>query len=311
MTSPRRPDPPRGRRQSPPSPLDPAAISRELDAAAAHFRAGRLDAAAQVYRRLARDAPDDLRPAYSLAVIDLNQGRLARARERLQALAAQHPEFAPAWHNLAAARQALGDWAGAAQGFARAVDLQPGAGESRTGLAGALAAMGQFAAAIAQNRLLAAQPLHRWAALTRIALIDAGAIGDDDLGAMQAAAEDPAVESGLRVGLWFALGEVLDHRGRDAEAFEAYDAGNRLKRARLDVAGAAADGEATVRRVLTTATAEFLVARAGQGTPTGAPIFIVGFPRSGSTLAERILVAHPGVQGLGETGVLPRLLEAG
>ncbi|MBS0360723.1 MAG: tetratricopeptide repeat protein, partial [Proteobacteria bacterium] len=141
MTSSQRPGLRGGRRGSSSGSADPVAFSRALDEAAAHYRAGRLEAAAQVYRRLARDVPGDLRAPYSLAVIDLNQGRLERARGRLEAIVATAPDFAPAWHNLATVRRELADWPGAAEAFARASDLQPSAAESRVGLAGALAAL--------------------------------------------------------------------------------------------------------------------------------------------------------------------------
>ncbi|WP_293365875.1 tetratricopeptide repeat-containing sulfotransferase family protein [Phenylobacterium sp.] len=294
-----------------PGPADPAAFSRALDEAAAHVRADRLDAAAQIYRRLEREAPADVRPAYSLAVIDIHQGRLQRARDRLAAVVAQEPRMAAAQHNLGAVSQSLGDWSAAAEAYSRALELNPAAGETRVGLAMALAALGHSAEAVAQNRALAADPSHRWPALTRIALIDAGAIGDDDLAAMQAAASDETNPAAHRVGLWFALGESLDRRGRDAEAFEAYAHGNRLQRAALDVAAAAQANAQAAAYVTVTVTARFVAEHAGQGGNSAAPIFVLGMPRSGSTLVEQILASHPQVQGLGETGLLPQLLERG
>ncbi|HZZ32730.1 MAG TPA: tetratricopeptide repeat protein, partial [Phenylobacterium sp.] len=187
MTTSPRPGSRRGRRAALPDAADPAAFLLGLDEAAAHVRAGRLDAAAQVYRRLERQAPGDVRSTYSLAVIDIRQGRLERARQRLEAVIARAPDLAAAQHNLGAVRQRLGAWSGAAQAYGRAVELQPQAAESRAGLAGALVALGQGAAAIQQLRILADDPAQRLAALTRIALIEPGAIGDDDLEAMQAA----------------------------------------------------------------------------------------------------------------------------
>jgi thioredoxin-like negative regulator of GroEL len=282
-----------------------------LDEAAAHFRAGRLDAAAQVYRRLEREAPGDVRAAYSLAVIDIRQGRLQRARQRLEAVVALEPTLAPAQHNLGAVRQRLGAWPEAAEAYGRAVALQPRAAESRIGLAAALAALGRAAEAIAQHRELARDPAQRWGALTRIALIDPGAIGDEDLTAMQAASQDVRLEAEVRIGLWFALGEVLDRRGRDTEAFEAYAAGNRAKRAMLPVEAAARASAEAGRYVQAQITPQRLAAQAGQGSRSTAPIFIVGLPRSGSTLIEQVLASHPAVQGLGETGVLPELVARG
>ncbi len=309
MTVSPRPGSRRGRSSFPP--VDPAAFLRSLDEAATHFRAGRLDAAAQIYRRLERQAPDDVRPAYSLAIIDLNQGRLDRAQTRLEAVVARAPDLAAAQHNLGAVRQALGRWGGAAEAYGRAVALQPAAGESRVGLAMALAALGQLPQALAENRVLTAQPAYRWAALTRVALLDSAAITDEDLTTMQAAAADPTVAEAERIGLFFALGEVLERRGRDTEAFDAYAAGNGLNRARIDPAAAAEANARAADYVLKTITPAFAAANQGRGDRATAPIFIVGMPRSGSTLIEQMLGAHPQVQALGETGVLPRLLQDG
>jgi len=315
MKSSRRPGPSRGRRKPSPGSADPAALSRALDEAAAHAAAGRLEAAAQVYRRLEREAPRDVRAAYSLAVIDIRQGRLDRARRRLEGVVAQAPELAAAHHNLGAVRQGLGDWAGAAEAYGRALALRPEAAETRAGLAMALAALGRGEAAIAHHRVLAADRAARWAALTRIALIDPAAVTDDELAAMRQAAGDGDLDRDQRIGLAFALGDVLEARGRSPEAFEAYAAGNRLKHAALaetaPPAAVARANAAASRYVRELVTPRFLADHAGQGADSAAPIFIVGFPRSGSTLIEQILASHPAVQGLGETGVLPELVAHG
>lgn len=310
MTSSPRPDLRRGRRKAPLGPTGPAAFSRALDEAAAHFNAGRLDAAAQIYRRLERQTPSDVRAAYSLAVIDIRQGRFERARDRLEAVVAREPSLAAAQHNLGAVRQRLGAWRGAAQAYGRAVELAPDAAGSRVGLASALAALGRSAEAIAQHRELARNPDRRWAALTRIALIDPGAIDDEDLSAMQSTTQDPGLAEEVRIGLCFALGDVLDRRGRDAEAFAAYEAGNRAKRATLNVEAAVQANIAAAAHIQDLMTAGFIAAHAGRGSPT-APIFIVGMPRTGSTLVEQVLASHGQVQGLGETGALSALVAAG
>jgi tetratricopeptide (TPR) repeat protein len=277
-----------------------------LDAAAAAFRAGRPGEAAQLYRKAERVAPGDPRAAYSLAVIDLQAGRLVRARERLEQVVAVDPGLHAAWHNLGAASQQLRDWRRAADAYGRAVELQPQAAESRHGLATALAALGRMDEALAHHRRLAEAPATRWRALTRIALLDAASIDDPELAAMRAAAGSPATDAETRIGLWFAIGEALESRGRAEEAFAAFAEGNRLKRAALgpgvDIARRA--HAAAVEAIRARDTAGALAADAGRGHPSPAPIFIVGFPRSGSTLIEQILASLPGVQGLGETGAL-------
>jgi tetratricopeptide (TPR) repeat protein len=299
-----------GPRTRSPGTLDAAALTRGLDEAAQHFAAGRLTAAAGAYRRLERLAPGDIRAPYSLAVIDLRLGEPATARRRLERVVAAAPDHVAALHNLGAACQQLGDWTAAAQAYERALGLRPEAAETRKGLAVALAILGRTRDAIAQHRVLGQAPGERWAALTRIALLDAGAIDDRELAAMRAAADDPRLDAEIRTGLCFALGEALDRRGREDEAFDAYAAGNRLKHAML-APGSAEMSAAAGRHVRETVTPAWLAARQGRGRSGLAPIFIVGFPRSGSTLIEQILAAHAGVQALGETGVLPRLVEGG
>ena len=315
MKSSRRPGERRGRRHPPSAPADPAAFSRALDEAAAHAAAGRLEAAAQVYRRLEHEAPGDVRAVYSLAVIDIRQGRLDRARSRLEAVVALAPDLPAAQHNLGAVRQGLGAWPEAAEAYGRALALNPASAPSRVGLATVLATLGRGSEAIAHHRILAAAPATRWPALTRIALIDPAAISDDELADMQRAAADDGADRDERIGLCFALGDVLEARGRPADAFAAYAAGNRLKREALAESApppAVAEANAAAARyVAERVDARFLAAHAGQGGRSAAPIFVVGFPRSGSTLIEQILASHPEVQGLGETGVLPELAAQG
>ena len=293
--------------------MTPAELSRRLDEAAAHFAAGRLEAAAQVYRQLERAAPGDVRAVFSLAMIDLHQGRLARARQRLEAIVALSPGLVSAQHNLGAVSQQMGDWAAAAQAYARTLELRPDAVDTRAALATVLTILGRIGEAIDQHRALANDPQRRWAALTRIALLDAGALTGDEIAAMRAAVVDGGLALETRVGLQFALGEALERLGDHAEAFAAWAEGNRLKRESLTgaespeaVAEANALAVDYVRRKFATA-----LDRPGRGSRPAAPIFVVGMPRTGSTLAEQILASHPDVQGLGETGVLPALLEGG
>ena len=280
-------------------------LTTKLEEGARHFAAGRLQAAARAYREAERLAPGDLRAGYSLAVIDIRQGRLARAHARLEALVADHPEHFMAQHNLGAVRQQLNDWAGAAAAYGAAVELRPEAAETREALAVALAIVGRTREAVEQHRILAGDPARRWRALTRMALLEPSAIGDDALTGMRRAAADTGVEAEIRCGLWFALGEALEARGAGDEAYEAFAAGNRLKRSLVDADAAAAAHAGAAARIRATCTRAFLEAHEGRGHASAAPIFIVGFPRSGSTLVEQILASHPAVQGLGETGVLP------
>jgi tetratricopeptide (TPR) repeat protein len=291
---------------------DPAGAARWLDAGAAHATAGRLAEAADAYARAEAADPDDFRAPFSLATLDLQRGRPDLALPRLRRVAALRPELFDAQHNLGGAAQTLERWEEAADAYRRALALRPGAIEIRCNLAIVLAVLGRIEAAEAEHRALAADPRTRLWALTRLALLRPAAIDDTELADMRRAAELPATDLDTRIGLQFALGEALERRGRDDEAFAAFAEGNRLKRAALDAraetrpAALIAAHAAAARRVMA-----LEVPPAAEGLSTDAPIFIVGMPRSGSTLLEQILSSHPQVTALGETAVLPRLLEAG
>ena len=300
-----------------PGPKDPAGASRLLDAAAAHATAGRLAEAAAAYARAERADPDDFRAAFSLATIDLQQGRPDLALPRLQRVARLQPDLYDAWHNLGAVAQALGLWDEAARAYGQALALRPDALETRRSYAIVLSSLGRIAEAEAQHRRLADVPATRLWALTRLALLRPDAIADAELAEMRVAAADPSGDLDTRIGLCFALGEVLERRGADDAAFAAFAEGNRLKRDALaalpqtDPRALLGLHRESARRVRAAFAADVLAPGQGLGLSTPAPIFVVGMPRSGSTLIEQILSAHPEVRSLGETAVLPRRLERG
>ncbi len=110
---------------------------------------------------------------------------------------------------------------------------------------------------------------------------------------------------------YFSLGKAFEDTGDYKEAFEQYRLGNALVRARhpYDVK----DVVEGVRREKRRYTRAFFEAHARDGLPTPDPIFILGLPRSGSTLVEQILASHSLVEGCGELSTLPsiaRRLEA-
>jgi hypothetical protein len=101
-----------------------------------------------------------------------------------------------------------------------------------------------------------------------------------------------------RIHLHFALGSALADVAEHERSFAHYLAGNALKRRRVayDEAKSLATGE----RVRAIFTPEVMRAAAGRGEPAAGPVFILGMPRSGSTLIEQILAGHPDVVALGE-----------
>jgi tetratricopeptide (TPR) repeat protein len=126
---------------------------------------------------------------------------------------------------------------------------------------------------------------------------------DADIAAMRAQLARRDLDDEHRLHFDFALGKALEDRKAHAEAFAHYAAGNALRLARVPYR--ADDTSLRVQRAKAVYTREFFAARACCGDPAPDPIFIVGLPRSGSTLLEQILSSHSAVEGTME---LPEII---
>jgi tetratricopeptide (TPR) repeat protein len=130
---------------------------------------------------------------------------------------------------------------------------------------------------------------------------------NDEIARMRIEESAPLVNPADRYHLCFALGKALEDRAEYAESFAYYERGNALKKA--DCRYKAASIEYNTRLLIATCTNEFFATRQGYGHDSSAPIFIVGLPRSGSTLLEQILSSHSLVEGTMELADIPRLVQ--
>ena len=131
---------------------------------------------------------------------------------------------------------------------------------------------------------------------------------DEEVARMRTEEARPQVELADRYHLCFALGKALEDRADYGEAFRFYERGNALKKSETRYKPASI--EYNTRIVQETFTAQFFAARRGWGCQTPGPIFIVGLPRSGSTLIEQILASHSQVEGTMELADIPRLVQS-
>ncbi len=106
--------------------------------------------------------------------------------------------------------------------------------------------------------------------------------------------------------LHFSLGQICDRLGDYPRAFENYAAANELagRKSSFD----AAKWTDSIDRLIETFSPDFFSGRAGFGSESRRPVFIVGMPRSGTTLVEQILASHPEIAGGGELPALPELI---
>jgi predicted Zn-dependent protease len=124
-----------------------------------------------------------------------------------------------------------------------------------------------------------------------------------DVEAMQTQVAREDLNDDERLQFEFALGKALEDAGRFADSFAHYARGNALRRAQVLYDGGG--NSRLAQRSQALYTREFFTARAGFGCQAPDPIFIVGLPRSGSTLLEQILASHSQVEGTRELPDVP------
>lgn len=125
---------------------------------------------------------------------------------------------------------------------------------------------------------------------------------DENLSALQSLALDE-MSPEKQIPLHFALGKCYDDLKQYDKAFPHYMAGCKLKRAKFDY-----DADATAKQfdeLKQLFNKDYIDSLRGSGDPSATPIFVLGMPRSGTTLTEQILASHPDVFGAGE---LPDIL---
>jgi tetratricopeptide (TPR) repeat protein len=129
------------------------------------------------------------------------------------------------------------------------------------------------------------------------------AFSDGEVAAMQGLLQRLPSAGNAQSQVNFALGRALEQRGQYPQAFAHYATGNVTRRRSAPFDAAAF--EQKCRRVADTFSAQFLQMRLASGIADASPIFIVGLPRSGSTLVEQVLASHSCIEGTME---LPHIL---
>ena len=263
---------------------------------------GALDEAEAVLKSVLDRAPDYHAARLDYAMVLLQRQKHLPARREAERLLQPDPDNRDYLKQYGAACIGLGDHeavidlygkllAGPAQSQAEVADL-------RLWRANALKVAGRQTEAVADYRAsLTARP-DNGVAWFSLANLKTYRFTDDEIAGMRAAAARPELQDMDRVYLSFALGKALEDRGDYESSWGCYARGNGMRRAagrwRPEVA------EACGRRLEQVFTTDVFAARAGWGVDDPAPVFVLGLPRSGSTLIEQILASHSQVEGTQE-----------
>jgi Flp pilus assembly protein TadD len=280
-------------------PTDVAAMRMLAEVAA---RLGRYVDAESLLARCLELAPSFLPARHNYAVVLHRQNKSAAALAQVEALLtadARNPTF----RNLkAAVLGAVGEYEQAIEVYARVLAEYPNNAKVWMSYGHALKTAGKQEACIQAYRKSIELAPHLGEAYWSLANMKTFRFSEHEIEAMRAqlATELNAED---RFHFHFALGKALEDAEQYQPSFQHYEQGNSQRRA-LASYDADANSE-QMRRSKTLFSAEFFAARANVGASAPDPIFIVGLPRSGSTLLEQILSSHPLVEGTME---LPELV---
>ena len=316
---------------------DPGFAMALVNKADALVALGRDAEAVGNFERAIKLAPDIAELHFGLANAMQRLGRFEDAVSHYQRAIALKTDLPGIHADLARALGALGRWQEALPNVQQAVRLAPNAANAHHAMGFTLWNLEHDQEALASfDKALALDPRHVEAAMARgVLLHELGRLeesrdqlarvialspsktaaylhlseakrfapGDAEIAAMERLlprlANQPLQD---QVNLHFALAKAYSDTGEGPRAFQHLKQGNALKRRGIDY-----DEAGTLQsyeRIAQVFTAELIAEQAGQnagnGDPSERPIFIVGMPRSGSTLIEQILASHPRVHGAGE-----------
>jgi tetratricopeptide (TPR) repeat protein len=270
----------------------------------------RLDAAEDAEILLAKVvelAPDYDAARYDYASALLKRHKYAQAREQLDHLLARGPSN-PSYRGLLASVYAgFGDHGRALPLYQDLLRDTPDDPELHLAIANALKTLGRTEEAIAAYRRTAAARPRHGEAYWSLANLKTYRFSEADIQHMRAVEALPGLATEDRYHFCFALGKAYEDAGNYSESFAYYARGNALKK--TEIGYRPEPLERNARLQVEICTAEFFAARKGVGCESAAPIFIVGLPRSGSTLLEQILASHPEVDATMELADIPRLVQ--
>ncbi|REJ94606.1 MAG: sulfotransferase family protein [Planctomycetota bacterium] len=301
---------------------------------------GRREEAIAIYQRLLQLVPDDpethnalgvvlvadgkpgeaiahfesalrSQPGYVDALLNLTSvlksvGRLDEALARCQEAIRLAPQTAVVYVTLGTIYRARRDLPQALEAQRRALQLDPQNPEAHNNLATVLTDLGQFEEAISESqRALELRPdyIPAFAQLSDLARQKQYDFADSELRQMEAIAAAAKAPPDEVAQLHFILGGIAHRQGRHDDAFRAYRAANDQRQALLEAVGRQFDPQLHRRKVdkiLATFDAAYFAGLEMHGSASDVPVFVVGMPRSGTSLVEQIIASHPDAAGAGE-----------
>ena len=307
--------------------------------AAEHQKEGRVDEAERIYRRVLRKNPDNVDALRLLALLAMRVDRQDDAESLLQRAIEIAPDFLLALLDLGRLRKEQDRYEEALECFDRVIALEPSQPQAHflraatlarasftqesidayrsclavrpghvgalLGLGHVLKAVGDYDAAVASYQACMQEAPDFGETYWSLANLKTYRFDDATVAEMETRAAASGANDQSVVNFRFALGKAYEDRGDYERAWDHYRRGNVSQRAQVkyDPVQTAVMND----RILGVFDAALVEKLRGAGDPDPSPIFILGLPRSGSTLLEQILATHTDVEGTSELPYVGRL----
>ena len=307
-------------------------LSKTLAVAAEHQKAGRLKEAKALYGEILKANPDNVDALRMMGMLALSESQVDKAERFFRRAVTNAPDFVGAIVDLGQALKDQNRFEEAIASFRRAIELEPGNVKAHFLLGSTLSPSALTYEAIeAYQRTLELRPQHVGAHLGlghvlktvgrqedaveayrecirlrpdngatywSLANLKTFRLSSDEIQEMQTQLEGEDLDKESEVNFLFALAKATEDRGDFERAWQYFEKGNAERRMMeyYDPVRAEVMNDA----VIEVFDKEFLVGHGNQGHADSAPIFVIGLPRSGSTLIEQILASHSQVEGTSE-----------
>ena len=268
----------------------------------------RLHDAEALLRRATQMAPDFTGVWVSLGGLLMEMNKYMDAIAAFEKATQLEPKKAEAWSGLGSAYGRAMYPEKAVQAFERSIAINDGVPGILSSYAWELKTIGdQDAALKAYRKAVKAKP-NFGQAYWSMANLKIFKFDDDEVEAMLEQVESGVLTEGEDIHFRFALGKAMEDKKDYDRAWHFYHSGNRHKRPTVEYDLLNMEGRQKAMRSVFNQ--KLLSERAGVGYDVPDPIFIVGLPRSGSTLVEQILASHSQVEGTSELPELGRIAES-
>lgn len=268
----------------------------------------RLLEARELYRQICRVDRGDYDAWFKLGAIHGQLGEYLEAEACSRKVITLRPDFVEAYNNLGSSLELQDKYDEALQVFSKVLEANPGA--ART--AGAMARLYEKLGEINKAYNLISPFIRKGIGDVNVALTFARVSRHFDRGAdviayISRVLREVSISEADRMRLQFNLGALYETEGEFDRAFEIFSEANKRKHACFDLH----KHEQYIENIITTYNSGDVLSRMPHAeNDSEIPVFIVGMPRSGTTLVEQILSSHSSVFGAGELADMPRVAES-